>query len=95
MTSKERKLKATLELVSVQGRIDELKRFKSYSNSSSYIRSRLTQLEEKEEKLLDIIEDREKEEVKFVFHLPEDLFKSSKEPKDLIQYLRREFLVRE
>ena len=96
MTNKERKLKAILELVSVQARIEELKRSKTYLSSSVYYRNRLTQLQEKEEKLQDIVDGKnETDEIKLTFHVPESLFKgvTTKDPGDIVQYLKREFLV--
>ena len=96
MTSKERKLKEIIELVAVQARIEELQRTKSYCTSSTYYRNRLTQLEEKALKLQEVIEGKETEEVKFIFHVPESLFTGKttrKEPEDFMQFFKREFLV--
>lgn len=99
MTSKDKKLKAILELVSVQGRIDELKRSKTYFSSSTYYRNRLTTLQNKEEVLNDIIEGKDKddvEELKFTLHfnIPEGDLKDKRDPEDFIQYLKREYLVK-
>lgn len=95
MSNKDKKLKAILELVAVQSRIEELKRSKTYLTSSTYYRNRLTQLEEKEEKLQDFIEGKEEtEEIKLIFHVPEGVIRSkSKDPEDFIQFLKREYLV--
>lgn len=94
MTSKEKKLKAILELATVQARIDELERSKSYVSSSVYYRNRLTALQEKEEQLVNIIEGKEVEEVKLVFRVPESLLKVGvKEPEDFVQFFKREFLI--
>jgi hypothetical protein len=101
MTSKEKKLKAAIELALVGARIDELKRSRSYYINSSAYRSRLTQLEEKAEKLRDIlegVEDTKTEVFKLSFELPEELFSGKSvretEPEEILQYLKREFLVR-
>jgi hypothetical protein len=95
--SKERKLKAFLQLVSVQGRIAELKRSKTYYSSSNIYRNRLTALEEEELRLTDIVEDTEKkdkETFKLTFRVPENLFKGKHDDEDVIQYLKREYLVK-
>jgi hypothetical protein len=96
MTSKEKKLKAAIELAIVGARIDELKRSRSYYINATAYRSRLTQLEEKAEKLRDTLAgvDRNVDEVKLVFRLPEELFsgESVREPEDIIQFLKREYL---
>jgi len=94
MTSKDKKLKAIIELVSVQSRIDELKRSKTYLSTSSYYRNRLTQLEDKEEKLQEVIDGKESvDEIKLVFHVPESVFKGKTKEEDFVQYLKREYLV--
>ena len=95
MTSKDKKLKAIIELVSVQSRIDELKRSKTYLSTSSYYRNRLTQLEDKEEKLQQILEGKETEEIKLVFHVPESVFKNKTKEEDFVQFLKREYLIEE
>ena len=95
MTSKDKKLKAIIELLAVQARIEELKRSKSYLTSKIYYRNRLTTLEEKALELQNLLEGKETEEVKFVFHIPESslLGKSAREPEDFLQFFKREFLV--
>lgn len=94
MTSKDKKLKLVLELVFLLGRIDELKNSKTYLSSSAYYRRRLTALEDKVETLRDKLEDKDDvDEIKLTFNLSEDLFKSCKEPADIIQYLKRENFV--
>ena len=98
MTSKDKKLKAIIELVSVQSRIDELKRSKTYLSTSSYYRNRLTQLEDKEEKLQEVIDcefngKESVDEIKLVFHVPESVFKGKTKEEDFVQYLKREYLV--
>ena len=95
MTSKDKKLKAIIELLAVQARIEELKRSKSYLTSSTYYRNRLTTLEDKALELQNVVDGKEIEEVKFVFHVPESSFlnKRTKEPEDFLQFFKREFLV--
>lgn len=93
MTSKEKKLKTIIELVAVTSRIEELKRSKSYLSGTVYYRNRLTVLEEKAEKLQDVIDGRETEKLELVFQVPESLLLGKREPEDLLQFFKREFLV--
>ena len=95
MTSKERKLKAIIELAVVQGRIQELNRTKSYLTNSAYYRKRLAVLEETADKLQDVLDNKEKKEVRLTFSLPKSVFagKTVNEPSDIIQFLKREYLI--
>lgn len=95
MTQKEKKLKAIIELATVEARINELERSKTYLTSSTFYRNRLRVLNEKAEQLRDIIEGREAQEVRLVFHVPEVLFKGNEKPENILQYMKKEFLVLE
>ena len=93
MNNKEKKLKAIIELAIVESRIDELKRGRSYSSNSTYYRNRLNVLEDKKEKLQGTVEGEESEEIKLVFHVPENLVKADRSPDKVLQYLKREYLM--
>ena len=95
MTLKEKLIKATIELAIVEGRIEELKRSKTYLSSSTYYRNRLIQLEDKAEKLESFIENGgndETQEFKLTFRVPQDLFKGSSKPEEILHYLKKEWL---
>jgi hypothetical protein len=96
MTSKEKKIKAIVGLAVVDGRIDELKRSKYYLNGSTYYKNRLRQLEDKADNLQSIVDgDEDVENIKLTFRIPEEkILGSRREPEDIIQYLKREWLVK-
>jgi hypothetical protein len=96
MTSKEKKIKALLQLFSVESRIDELNRSKTYYNTQSVYRNRLTALEEQKEKLEDILEgkDTETKTFKFTVKVPEKEFETDWDEDKVIQYLKREHFER-
>jgi hypothetical protein len=96
MTSKEKKIKAFVELSNVQCRIDELKRSKTYLSSSTYYHRRLLALEEKRDELMNVLEGNTEEEksIRLVFRVPDNCFKSDSKPDEIIQYLKREYLER-
>jgi hypothetical protein len=103
MTLKDKKLTKVLELVHVQGRIEELQRSKTWLSSSNYYRERLTALETKEDDLkndLDINDDEgcgsnDPETIKFTLRLPEKFLKGKRDNEDFVQYLKRTILVEE
>lgn len=101
MTSKEKKLKAIIELVNVQGRIEELERTKSYMTSATYYRNRLTALEEKAEKLQNVIDGKDEvEEVKIVLRVPAESTEkvrrfSLSNPEEILQFFKTEKFVLE
>jgi len=99
MNKKEKILTATIELLVVNARIDELKRSKTYlaGSTSTYFRNRLIALENNREKLEDVVNDtktNESQEIRLVFNVPESLLSTKTEKKeDILQYLKKEFLV--
>jgi Arc/MetJ-type ribon-helix-helix transcriptional regulator len=96
MTNVEKIIKATIEKAVVEGRIDELKRAKTYTMNSSYIRTRLRKLEEKLDQLNDILdgnEEGDEREVKYVFRIPAEGFKNNSKFEDILQFFKRDYLV--
>ena len=96
MTKKDQQLKAIIELAIVEGRIEELKRSKTYLASTTYFRNRLTTLEDKAEKLRDVLEGKnDVQEIKLTFHVPESVFRgrNNEGPQDFVQYLKKEYLL--
>jgi len=92
--SKEKKLEAFLKLIKVQARIDELTRTKTYHSNQTIYRKRLRILEDLENDLQEVVEGNDVESIKLTFKVPESVFKGKSE-EDFVQYLKREYLVRD
>jgi len=95
--SKDQKVKAIVELAIIEARINELERSKTYNNSLTYYRNRLTTLTDKADKLRNQLEGNdETEEIKLVFSIPAGGFRLNKEKPvktDFLQFLKKEYLV--
>jgi hypothetical protein len=100
MSSKDKKVKLIIELAIVEARISELERTKTYLNSLTYYRNRLTTLTDTAEKLRRELDGHdETQSVKLVFELPAGIFgkelKEKRTPVDFLQFMKKEYLIQE
>ena len=101
MSIKDKKLAKVLELASVQGAIEQLKKDKTWGLDSGYYRRRLRALEIKEAELEDALglgddderDDSDVEKITFTLKLPEKFLKNKKSDEDYVQYLKRTIFV--
>jgi len=97
--SKEKRIKAYLKSLHVQGQITELKNSKTYYNNQIIYRKRLLTLEAELERLEDVVNGKEVVETKkvtFTVNLPGksvDDFDKNWNEEEFIQFLQREKYV--